>query len=134
VLGSLSATWPSVASEVWPDLMVRWFTMPERGLLDPRALTTAGPAEAVRFTTEVFSQLDYRFGGGHARRAMVTYFDTEVAPALQAANFDSPSARELAAASAALLRLIAWTAYDSGMHGALVKRFTETVRQTLAMT
>jgi hypothetical protein len=128
VSGSLSATWPSVASEAWPDLMVRWFTMPERGFLDPRVLTTAGPAEAVRFTTEVFSQLDYRFGGGHARRAMVTYFDTEVAPALQAANFDSPAGRELAAASAALLRLIAWTAYDSGMHGAAQRYFIHALR------
>ncbi len=61
VAGSLRAAAPSVASDAWPDLMVRWLTMPEPGLLDPRGLTAAGPAEAVRITTEVFSQLDYRF-------------------------------------------------------------------------
>ena len=128
VAGSVTVTSPSVASDVWPDLMVRWLTMPEGGLLDPQVVRATGLAEAVRTTTEVFSQLDYRFGGGHARRAMVSYFESDVAPALRAANPDSPADRELLAASAALLRLIAWTAYDSGLHGAAQRYFLHALR------
>lgn len=128
VAGSLSAASPSLASDAWPDLMVRWLTMPERGAFDPRALASAGPAEAVRVTTEAFSQLDYRFGGGHARRAMVSYFESEVVPALRGASPDSAAGRELLAAAAALLRLIAWTAYDSGFHGAAQRYFTHALR------
>jgi hypothetical protein len=128
VAGSLTAISPSIATDAWPDLMVRWLTVPERGLLGPRELISASPAEAVRITTDVFSQLDYRFGGGHARRAMVTYFESEVAPALRSANHDSPAGRDLLAASAALLRLIAWTAYDSGLHGAAQRYFTQALR------
>jgi hypothetical protein len=56
----------------------------------------------VRITTEVFSQLDYRFGGGHARRARTSYFESEVVPALRAANPDSPADRDLLSASARL--------------------------------
>lgn len=128
VAGSLSAASPAIAADAWPDLMVRWLTMPEPGLLDPRALAGGAPAEAVRFTTEVFSQLDYRFGGGHARRAMASYFHSEVAPALRSADPGTAAGRDLLAASAALLRLIAWTAYDTGLHGTAQRYFTHALR------
>jgi hypothetical protein len=114
--------------DAWPDMMVRWLVSPAPGLLDPRDQERCGSAEAVRITTDVFSELDYRFGGGHARRAMVTYFESEVAPTISAANPDSSSGRELLAAAAALLRLIAWMAYDSGLHGAAQRYFTHALR------
>jgi hypothetical protein len=128
VADSLTAVSPSMATDAWPDLMVRWLTAPEQGLLDPRGLTIGGPAEAVRITTDLFSQLDYRFGGGHARRAIVSYFESEVVPALRGVNHDSPAGRDLLAASAALLRLIAWMAYDSGLHGAAQRYLTHALR------
>lgn len=128
VAGSLTADSPSIATSAWPDLMLRWLLAPEPGLLDPRELPVVGPAEAVRTTTQLFSQLDYRFGGGHARLTMVSYFQSEIVPILRAASPDSAAGRELLAASAALLRLMAWMAYDSGLHGAAQRYFTHGLR------
>lgn len=126
--GCLTVASPSVAADVWPDLMVRWLISPEPGLLNPCELAATNPAEAVRAATEAISRLDYRFGGGHARRMMATYFETEVVPILRTANPAMPAGRELLAAAGALLRLIAWMAYDSGLHGAAQRYFTHGLR------
>ena len=126
--GTLTNGSPSVASDAWLDLMVRWLLAPEPGLLDPPALAAGNPADAVRVTTDMLSQLDYRLGGGHARRAVVAYFESTVAPMLRETSWDSAQGRDLLAATSALLRLIAWTAYDTGLHCAAQRYFTHALR------
>jgi hypothetical protein len=71
--------------------MIRWLIAPEPGPLDPRELSATNTADAVRAATEAISGLDYRFGGGHARRMMATCFETEVAPILRTANPGTPT-------------------------------------------
>ncbi|MEU1419223.1 regulator [Kitasatospora sp. NPDC005751] len=127
--GSATATLPGVSSEAWTDLMVQWLLAPDDAQsIDPRDLSSLSPAVAVRYTTESFAQIDYRFGGGHARQAFLTYFESGVAPALRTANAETQVGQALYEEGAALLRLIAWSSYDMGMHGAAQRYFAQALR------
>ena len=123
---------PQLRPEAWNELMVRWLLAPddhddpiER---DQPTQVTAAAIEAVRVTTDVFSKLDYQFGGGHARLAVLHYVNTDVTPLVRSADPESPLGRELLAAAAALLRLVGWTAYDTGLHGMAQRYLAQALR------
>lgn len=128
----------SVQPEAWNELMVRWLLSAQDDEDELRLLTrddvslTATAVESVRATTRAFSELDYQFGGGHARSAVLQYLSTDVTPLLRAANPASPVGRDLLAAGAALLRLVGWTAYDIGLHGAAQGYLTQALRLAAA--
>lgn len=112
-------------ANAWSDVMIRW-------LLTPDIATPAGHVApsaaivAVQRSTSLFSQLDYQFGGGYARSALIQYIASEVDPLLRVeANRKVP---ELLCASAALLRLAGWTAYDTGQHQAALRYLTQALR------
>jgi hypothetical protein len=128
VAGDLSAN-PLVAqsdisTDSWNDSMVTWLVSP--GPVSPSSPQidglTPGSIEAVRATTDMFSRLDYRFGGGHARSALIQYLAAEVEPLLEATTPDTALGREFLGEVAALMRLAAWMAYDTGRHG-LAQRY-----------
>jgi hypothetical protein len=86
---------------------------------------TRGAIDAVRETTEAFSRLDYRFGGGHARSALIQYLTAEVEPVLKRASPDTELGRQFFIEVAALLRLAGWQAYDIGRHGLAQQYLTQ---------
>ncbi|YCK34177.1 hypothetical protein ACNF49_08820 [Actinomadura sp. ATCC 39365] len=99
--------------------MVTWLVTPEgsvRSCAEGR-LITAGCVEAVRETTALFAKLDYRFGGGHARSTVVQYIAMEIEPLLKHVRPDTTLGRQFLSETAAMLRLAAWMAYDTGLHG-----------------
>ncbi|GGO67081.1 hypothetical protein [Nonomuraea cavernae] len=128
VSGDLSANPQVVESEVssdaWNDSMVTWLVNPvpiPRPLAEQR-LITAASVEAVRETTGMFAKLDYRFGGGHARSTVVQYIAMEVEPLLKHVTPDTALGKQFLSETAAMLRLAAWMAYDTGRHG-LAQRY-----------
>ncbi|HEX4812890.1 MAG TPA: hypothetical protein VFV66_09080 [Nonomuraea sp.] len=123
VSGDLSANPQVVEREVsadsWNDSMVTWLVNPvsiPRRLAEGR-LVTASSVEAVRETTAMFAKLDYRFGGGHARSTVVQYIAMEVEPLLKHVRPDTTLGKQFLSETAAMLRLAAWMAYDTGRHG-----------------
>ncbi|MEV0380519.1 hypothetical protein [Nonomuraea sp. NPDC050643] len=123
VSGDLSANPQVVESDVstdsWNDSMVTWLVnpVPIPKLLTEGRLVTASHIEAVRETTGMFAKLDYRFGGGHARSTVVQYIAMEVEPLLKHVRPDTALGKQFLSETAAMLRLAAWMAYDTGLHG-----------------
>lgn len=79
----------------------------------PAIVKNTEPALAVhsiRETTQIFRQLDNKFGGGHARDVVHTYLTDEVAPALHGRGPDATAFT----AVAELNQLAGWMAYDTG--------------------
>lgn len=118
----------SVTAEAWSELMVKWLLSPDTVRISPFEISPASPVEAIRATTDAFSRLDYRFGGGQARRSLIQYVESDVLPDLRGFSLSSAIAGEVLCAVAALLRLTAWTAYDTGAHGLAQRYFTQALR------
>ncbi|MFJ9925146.1 MULTISPECIES: regulator [Streptomyces] len=114
---------------------------PARGPAAPVARTRArGPLErvpghrvgggdiaALRSVGELFRALDDRFGGGHARQALVRYLEHECEPMLRG-SYDEQTGRRLFAAAADLTRLAGWTSYDIAAHGLAQRYFVQALR------
>jgi tetratricopeptide (TPR) repeat protein len=83
--------------------------------------------EAVRATGEMFRRLDNKFGGGHARLAVVQYLNSDVAALLKGSYTDKVG-RQLFGAVAELTRLAGWMAYDIGEHGLAQRYFIQALR------
>ncbi|MGH3341568.1 MAG: hypothetical protein ACRDPK_01555 [Carbonactinosporaceae bacterium] len=128
--GDASAEAPSLNAASWNEVMLQWLlpASDEPGSTPQRSLISAATVETVQVTTEMFAKLDYRFGGGHARMAVLQYLDTDVMPLWRDADPTSPLDRELMEATAALLRLVGWTAYDSGLHGMAQRYLVQALR------
>jgi hypothetical protein len=112
----------------WRELVGRWFIDPddEPMPLFPDGLTAS--TDLVRAATEMFSGLDYRFGGGRARLLVAHVLDTEVLPTLQHVRPGSPIVSEYLSEVGAMLRLAAWTAYDIGHHWLAQSYFVQALR------
>jgi len=87
----------------------------------------AGDVEAVRETTRMFLGLDFRYGGGHARTALVQYFAQDVVPLLEG-SYSDDIGRQLYTAAAEVAQLLGWTAYDLGRHGLAQRYFIQALR------
>lgn len=119
-----------VASDAWNDSMVTWLVNP---VPEPRrpadgGLITAASVEAVQETTAMFAKLDYRFGGGHARSTVVQYIAMEVEPLLKRVSPETTLGKQFLSETAAMLRLAAWMAYDTGRHGLAQQYMTKALR------
>src|SRR5262249_34939314 len=82
---------------------------------------------AIRTTVQLFMQMDFQFGGGHARAALVQYFANDVCPLLDGV-FTEPVGRQLFAAASQVAELLGWTAYDLGRHGLAQRYFIQGLR------
>ena len=99
------------------------------------ALPESGPGRAVghadvakvRATSELFAQLDNRFGGAHARRSLIHYLRYDAA-ALLGGRYTDDVGRDLFAAVAEASLLAAWTSYDCGLHGLAQRYFIHALR------
>jgi len=70
--------------------------------------------QIIREMTQNFRGLDNRFGGGHARSALMNYLASDVLPLLHEGRYRSDVHRELCTAVAELNQLAGWMAYDVG--------------------
>ncbi|MDR6973425.1 tetratricopeptide (TPR) repeat protein [Streptomyces sp. 3330] len=100
----------------------------ERGL---GQRVTGGDISALRSVGELFRSLDDRYGGGHARQALVRYLEHECEPMLRGA-YGEQTGRRLFGAAADLTRLAGWTSFDIAAHGLAQRYFVQALRLSQA--
>jgi transcriptional regulator with XRE-family HTH domain len=109
----------------WNDASLRWLIDRSRQPDSEMARgVRIGTADVDRFRTTVnlFTQLDDRFGGGHARQALVQYLSTD-ADRLLHGRFSDSVGRALFSATAEATLLAAWMSYDSAPGSSLAQRY-----------
>lgn len=70
---------------------------------------------AIRTAADMFTRLDFQFGGGHGHKALRHYFRHEVLPLLSAC-YSEKVGHALFTATAEIAEVLGWTAYDIGNH------------------
>ena len=105
-------------SAAWNTASLRWIVAPPDGELTRAGNRAIGAVdvEMIRSTADAFSMLDGKFGGGHARRALIQYLHTDVRPMLDG-KYSDDVGKQLYSAVAEALLLAGWMSYDSGLHG-----------------
>ncbi|MFI5986984.1 Tat pathway signal protein [Streptomyces sp. NPDC051555] len=93
-----------------------------------RLTVTQGHVSAVREAMRYYSRQDQRLGGRAGRTALTAYLRTDVA-AYMAGRFPTGAVRrELVSATAELVYLAGWTAFDSGDHTTAQRSFEFALR------
>ena len=78
--------------------------------------------ERFRATVDLFVHLDNRFGGGHARTALVQYLSTDAGRLLRG-RYSETTGQALYSSVAEATLLAAWMSYDSMPASALAQRY-----------
>ncbi|TDB84156.1 hypothetical protein E1091_17715 [Micromonospora fluostatini] len=76
----------------------------------------------------VFSKADERFGGGHARLAVVQYLTSDVEGYLRGRFASDESRREMFGVAAELAYLAGWKSFDSALHGLAQRYYVQALR------
>ncbi|WP_240364126.1 hypothetical protein [Streptomyces sp. S1D4-20] len=120
-------------SAAWSTASLRWIVAPPDGELTRAGNQAVGAPDVdmVRSTADAFSILDGKFGGGHARRALIQYLHTDVRPMLDGAYSDVVG-KQLHSAVAEALLLAGFMSYDSGLHGIAQRYFIQALRMAQA--
>ncbi|MCT9087322.1 hypothetical protein N4G70_00385 [Streptomyces sp. ASQP_92] len=120
-------------SAAWNAASLRWIVAPPDGELTRTGNRAVGAVDVdmVRSTADAFSMLDGKFGGGHARRALIQYLHTDVRPMLDG-KYSDDVGRQLHSAVAEALLLAGWMSYDSGLHGIAQRYLIQALRMTQA--
>jgi hypothetical protein len=120
-------------SAAWNAASLRWIVAPPDGDLTRMGNRAVGAVDVdmVRSTADAFSMLDGKFGGGHARRALIQYLHTDVRPMLDG-KYSDDVGRQLHSAVAEALLLAGWMSYDSGLHGIAQRYLIQALRMTQA--
>ncbi|GGP05444.1 hypothetical protein LDL08_06440 [Nonomuraea glycinis] len=119
-----------IVPDAWSEALIAWLlSRPEPHQARENARPSVGvwDVHAIRATTEIFANMGFQFGGGHARSALIQYYNREVVPMLNG-KFTEPVGRSLYAAAAEITELVAWTAYDLGRHGLAQRYFLQGLR------
>ena len=120
---------PTVAS-AWSEASLNWLvrTGPDLVVTRPAGVRVGvGDIERLRATVDAFAAMDNRFGGGHARSALVRYLSSE-APSLLAGRYNERTGRRLHGSVAQATLLAAWMTYDAGSHGLAQRYFIQALR------
>lgn len=126
----LGAAAYSVAALALPD-KPWWAQMADRGRTRSAVelhRVGRGDVEAVREMTEVFSRIDQRRGGGHARTTVLRYLTADVAGYLRGRFPDDQVRREMLTAASELAYLSGWMAFDNAEHADAQACFTAAVK------
>jgi hypothetical protein len=109
----------------WKDASLRWLvdpvSPPEADLLGGTR-GGLGDVERFRVTVEAFRLLDDRFGGGHARQALIQYLNADGDRLLRGRYGESVGNALFSSVAEATL-LAAWMSYDSAPRSALAQRY-----------
>jgi hypothetical protein len=116
---------PAVPDEPW------WRQMAARGTT--RATASArrvgrGDLESVREMASIFSQVDQRRGGGHARMALVQYLTSDVATYLGGSYTDERVRKDMLSVASELAYLSGWMAFDNAEHSIAQHYFSVAVK------
>ncbi len=114
----------------WAEASLAWLVRPGRDEFGRRSGGNAvglADIEALRATTEAFAAMDNRFGGRHARHALVQFLRSDLTPLL-AGRYSEPVGRQLFAAAGEATLLAAWMSYDAGSHGLAQRYFIQGLR------
>ena len=84
-------------------------------------------AARIRTTVRSIADLDFRFGGGHVRQLLLSYWKSEIIPELRK-DYPQPIRTELMGAAADAAEVLGWSAYDAGYHGAAQRYFVQGLR------
>ncbi|MBB5868566.1 hypothetical protein F4553_001945 [Allocatelliglobosispora scoriae] len=117
-------------SAAWTEASLNWLVRDDTDPLPKLGGTQrVGASDVLRLraTTELFAQLDNRFGGVHSRRSLVQYLETEVSTLL-AGNYTAESGRGLFGAAAEATLLAAWMSYDAGIQGLAQRYFIQALQ------
>jgi transcriptional regulator with XRE-family HTH domain len=115
----------ALAASAWNDAALRWLVGTNRQHdVEPASGVRIGMADVERFrsTVQMFAQLDDRFGGGHAREALIQYLRTD-AERLLRGRYTGNVGRALFSATAEATLLAAWMSYDSRPNSSLAQRY-----------
>ncbi|WP_203791518.1 hypothetical protein [Paractinoplanes rishiriensis] len=91
------------------------------------SFAAAGIAGRIRATVRNLTQLDFQYGGGHTRKLLLSYWKTEIVPALRG-GLGNTAKRDVFAAAADAAEVLGWSAYDAGRHGAAQRYFVQGLR------
>jgi hypothetical protein len=91
------------------------------------AESSADIAGRIRATIRCLMGLDFQFGGGHTRKMLLMYWNTEIVPALRR-RYPGVIFRDVMSAAADAAQLLGWSAYDAGLHGAAQRYFVQGLR------
>lgn len=124
---ALAATAYSVAALAVPG--ATWWTSQAANAAsrDPKSKIKVGrrDLQAVRDMASMFSRIDQRHGGGHARTAVVQYLTSDVSSYLHGRFSDDSIRRDMLSVASELTYLVGWMAFDNAEH-ALAQRFFTT--------
>ncbi|MBV9448756.1 MAG: helix-turn-helix transcriptional regulator [Streptosporangiaceae bacterium] len=115
----------TIDPRAWGDASLKWLVgPPNEPVTGTHGRVGVGMPDVQRFraTVEMFSQLDDRFGGGHARQALIQYLSMD-AERLLRGRFDDAVGRELYSAVGEATLLAAWMTYDSTPSSGLAQRY-----------
>ncbi|MCC4322396.1 hypothetical protein [Streptomyces malaysiensis] len=115
----------------WSEASLRWLVAPEPSFPTATAKGSArvGLADVatIKATSDMFAQLDDRFGGDHARYSVVQYLSRDVAPLLTG-QYTEAVGRALFSTVAEATLLAGWMSYDSCHHGLAQRYFLQALR------
>jgi transcriptional regulator with XRE-family HTH domain len=109
----------------WNDASLRWLVdpvSPPEADLPGGVRVGMGDVERFRVTVETFGQLDDRFGGGHARSALIQYLSGD-GDRLLRGRYTATVGSVLFSSVAEATLLAAWMSYDSAPRSALAQRY-----------
>lgn len=114
-----------IDSAAWNDASLRWLVDPAQALPSaPARHVRVGVSDIQRFraTVDMFAQLDDRYGGGHARHALIQYLSTDGDRLLHGRYTEAVACALFSAVAEATL-LAAWMTYDSAPASGLAQRY-----------
>lgn len=124
----LRAAGYSVAALTLPD-QAWWDQLSDRTSRQHSGrLVGAGDLDAVRETVQLFTRIDQRRGGGHARAAVVQYLTSDVAGYLRASYTDDGVRQGMFSTAGELAYLVGWMAFDNSEHAIAQRYFAVAVK------
>lgn len=115
----------------WHEASLRWLVAPDPAPPDRQRADGVrvglADVDVIKSTSGMFAQLDDRFGGGHARHAVIHYLSREVVPLLNGRYKESVGQALFATVAEATL-LAGWMSYDACHHGLAQRYFLQALR------
>jgi len=124
--GSPDLLAPSVRVAPWNDATLSWLVGMRHDVANGSGAkkVTAADVEALTDMTDMYDRMDGQHGGGHARRSLLEFLDTDV-PRLIGGRYSSEVAPDLYRAVAQATLLGAWMSYDAGLHAVAQRYFIQ---------
>ena len=119
------------AEPAWSEASLHWLVTPQPSF--PAAQRPGGvrvgltDVAVIKSTSDLFAQLDDRFGGDHARQSVIHYLSRDVAPLLRG-QYTEAVGRALFSTVAEATLLAGWMSYDACHHGLAQRYFLQALR------